>query len=139
MSDSTDSLQLPDWAVDHARAALQLGKSGPETEQLLVARGLSPASAEATVTKLIEDQIGRQTRSEQVTEKRKFYHRALSALVGSVAILLGYWFGGGLSAGRTLVAVLFPVACIWFPDLMESNRDKRLYGATPGAILRSVS
>src|SRR6266702_4782784 len=100
MSEPSDSLQLPDWAIEHARAALKLGKSVPETEHLLVARGLPAALAEAVVTKLLEDRIGKQVRLEQAAETRQFYHRVLSALVGCGAMFLGYWYGGGLSTGK---------------------------------------
>jgi hypothetical protein len=121
----------PDWAVAKVSAALQAGLRVPEIEQLLIAKGVSPANAAAIVTNVIEGRVrDTRTHSEQ-GERQVLVHRVASALVGCVCLLLAYWFGEGLSAGRTLLSILLPLACIWFPDFMEHT--------VPPPVLRSAA
>lgn len=131
MGPAPDTPPLPDWAVEHARAALGLGLSVPEVEQRLVARGLPPVTAAAVVTSILETRVRRRFESLEQGEQRQRLHRLLSGFVGCVCLLLAYYFGGGMSAGKTLLWVLLPLACIWFPEEVAGYT-----GSASAALLR---
>jgi hypothetical protein len=105
-----------DWAMEHVRAALRAGVSVPEIERRLVAKGLTPEVAELVVTNV----LGERVRGGQPDKSGQFgwrtLHWILSGVVGCLCILLGYWFGGGSSAGIAFVWILAPLAFIWFAD-----------------------
>jgi hypothetical protein len=117
---------MPDWAIEYVRAALRLDLSVPEIERNLVGKGVSPAAAAAVVTSVLEERVHRQPGASEEGERVERLHRILSAVVACICILLGYWYGAGLSAGKTLLWVLLPLACIWFPDLLPSRTPKGL-------------
>ncbi len=54
-----------------------------------------------------------------------------SAAMACACLLLGYWFGGGLSAARTLLSILVPLGCIWYPEMMDR--------AVPAPLLRGAA
>jgi hypothetical protein len=93
----------------------------PDIEQRLVARGLTPAAAAAAVTSVLENRVREQFEPLRHRERRQRLHRALAGAAGCACLLLGYWFGGGYSAGKTLLWLLLPLTCIWFPDAMAAS------------------
>jgi hypothetical protein len=131
MSTPSDIPETPDWAIEHARAALRLGKSVPETQQLLIAHGVSPAAAEAVVMGIVEERVQQQVEPQVRNARRQSLHRALSAAVGAGCVLLGFRFGTA-TAAWTLLAVLMPLACVWFPDEMVLSLRGRLAGGWSG-------
>jgi hypothetical protein len=111
---------LPDWALAQASAALKIGMSVPDVEQRLVAKGLSPSTASAVVTAVLE---GRLRASQEVSghnERAVTAHRAASAVAVCICLALAYAFGGGLSVVVTALALLTPVACIWWAEALTS-------------------
>jgi hypothetical protein len=108
--------------MEHAAVALRVGLSVPEIEQRLVARGLAPADAAAAVTKVLEGGVRGEFASLAAAERGQLLHRVLAAVVGCVCLGLGYWFNGGISAGRTLLWLLLPLTCVWFPSAMTASR-----------------
>ncbi len=108
----------PDWAIEHAAVSLRVGHGAPEIEQRLVGRGLTPADAAAAVTKALEGGVRGEFTPLQAAEQGQLIHRILAAVVGCACLGLGYWFNGGISAGRTLLWLLLPLACVWFPGPM---------------------
>jgi hypothetical protein len=133
MRDISDSPVLPDWAVAQARASLKIGLAVPEIEQRLVAKGLSPATATAVVTSILEERVRERAAPSRRAEQWQPVHRILSMVVGVACLLLAYWFGGGVSAAEMLLVVLPALACIWFPEVIARS-------AAPGraAIARGV-
>lgn len=113
----------PDWAVEYVRASLRIGLSVPDIEQRLVARGLTPAVAAAVVTSVLEGQVGGRFESLEQGERRQLVYWVLSGVVACACLLLAYWFGGGLSVGKTALWVLMPLACIWFPDRLPLSAN----------------
>ena len=136
MSYPSDPPPMPSWAIEHARAALRIGKSVPQAQQLLVARGLAPAAAEAVVMGVVEERVRQQVEPQERAAGRQFVHRLLSGVLGAAFVLVGYWYGGGLSAGQVFLSILFPLACIWFGDVVGSYWYKPSAGATPGSLVR---
>lgn len=116
--DSPTPPSPPAWAIEHAAVSLRVGQSVPEVEQRLIDRGLTPADAAAAVSRALEQRTRDDFESLATGERRQRVHRALAAVVGCVCLLLAYQFNGGYSAGRTLLSILMPLACIWFPDAM---------------------
>jgi hypothetical protein len=112
---------LPDWALDHARAALRLGLSVPEVEQRLVAKGLAPSTATAVVNAILEGHLQATSEPSGSSEDAATAHRAASAVVACMCLGLAYAFGGGESVGRTVLWLLLPVACIWWAEVFEAN------------------
>jgi hypothetical protein len=137
MNNPSNPPPLPDWAIEHARASLRIGMSVPEIQQRLVSRGLAPAAAEAVVLSVVEDRVRQQVEPQERALARRRLHRILSGIVGAACILLGYWFGGGLSAGKVVLSILFPLSCIWFGDEIGSRWSSTFSpGPTPGVLLR---
>lgn len=132
VNDPSDSQPPPDWAVEQVRASLRLGLSVPEIEQRLVAQGLTAAAAAAVVSGVLEE--GLRDRFEPIEEEDRSLrvHRALSGLIAGACLLLAYWFGGSMSAGKTLFfGILPPLGCIWFSGAMTGDAD-----STRAAFLR---
>jgi len=119
---------LPEWAVGQASAALKIGQTVAEVEQRLVAKGLSPSTATAVVTTVLEDRLRASSASPGPGEGALTAHQAASAVAACICLGLAYVFGGGLSAGRTTLWLLLPVACIWWAEVLVS--------ASPPALVR---
>lgn len=111
----------PDWALEHAAVSLRVGHGVPEIEQRLVARGLDPATAAAAVTQVLEGGVRGEFAPLAAAEGGQFLHGALAVVVGCVCLGLAYWFNGGISAARTLLWLLGPLACVWFPNWMDGS------------------
>jgi hypothetical protein len=117
MSNPTESLSLPDWAFEHARASLRIGLKVPEIEQRLVAHGLSSEAATSIVTKALEDRIREENEPKERARRRLRLHRILSAaLVGACIIIIAFRTGEVGPPIYALGRFLFPLACIWFGD-----------------------
>ncbi|MBV9123902.1 MAG: hypothetical protein JO112_11140 [Planctomycetes bacterium] len=110
-------------AMEFARASLRIGMNVQEIEQRLVARGLSSGAAAAVVNAVLEEGVGGRFGTLAEDEGRQRFHRVLSVAVGVACVMLGYFFGGAYSAGRTAVGVSLPLASIWFPGVMATARD----------------
>jgi hypothetical protein len=119
---------LTSWAVEEAGALLRMGQSVPEIEQRLVARGLTPAAAAAAVRSALEERARAPLDDTEEAEPGDRVHRILSALVGCVCLVLAYSFGEGLSAAKTLISILGPLACIWFPEILGRSPLSRWAG-----------
>jgi hypothetical protein len=138
MTNPPNPESLPNWVVEYARASLAIGTSVSGVEQHLVARGLTPEIATAVVTRVLEDRLREQTGPVQQNVRQQRVHRILSAALGCACVLLGYQFGGGLSAWRALLSILLPLACIWFADEIGSNERLSFASTspTPGIMVR---
>jgi hypothetical protein len=121
MNGPSEPARLPDWAIEYVRASLRLGLSVPEMEKSLIARGLTPTAAAGLVTSVLEERVRGQIRPREAGEREDSLHRILSAVVACGCLLLGYLFGGGLSASLTALWILGPLACIWFPAYLTSR------------------
>jgi hypothetical protein len=66
-------------------------------------------------------------------------NRGLSLLVAAGYIALGALFGGAWAAWRVLLALLFPLVCIWFPDALGrykgTIRLQAITDPTPAAFV----
>jgi hypothetical protein len=105
----------PQWALDQVRDSLTHGQSVLAIQQILVARGLAPAIADAAVNTVLKLRSLEQAKSPGPDDPNGLWHRVLSAIVACLCIGLGYWIGGGLYAGFTCARIVLPLACIWFP------------------------
>jgi hypothetical protein len=119
----SEATHFPDWAVESADAWLRVGRTVPEIEQRLVERGLPPEVAGAAVTRALEWQLRREREPLGEGEVGERWHRILSVLAAGVCLLLAYWFGGGRSAGYTLLWIVWPLAAIWFPEAISRSSD----------------
>ena len=118
-----EALAFSDWAVESADAWLRVGRTVPEIEQRLVERGLPPEVAAAAVTRALERQLRRQHEPFGEGEVGERWHRILSAAAGCLCLLIAYWYGGGRSAGYTLIWIVWPLAGIWFPEAITRSSD----------------
>jgi hypothetical protein len=118
----------PDWAVEHARAALKIGMKVPEVEKLLVAKGLPPAQANEVVMTIIEGRVGQAAAAVQSKERSSSVQLALSVIVAAVCIALAYCFGGDSPAAWSLACLLPGLAFIWLPEMRGWQ-----WGLTPRA------
>ena len=125
-----DSADLPDWAVEHARTALKIGMAVPEVEERLVAKGLSPTDANAIVTSVLKERLREDGPPLQEDEPWQPVPLVLSVAAGGTCLFLAYWFGGGLSAAKTLLGVMPALACIWFPELTNRSANPERAAAT---------
>lgn len=122
--DHADNASCPDWAADYVRVCLQVGMSVPDIQLRLVTRGMSAATAAAVVDQVLESRGRERLQEHDAGEWGELLHRVLSAVLGIICLWLAYRFGSGLSAGRTLIGVLGPVACIWFPEAMGGRHGE---------------
>ncbi len=105
----------PEWALDQVRDSLTHGMSVLAIQELLVARGLSPAVADAAVNMVLKLRSLEQAKSPGPEDPGGRWHRLLSGIVACVCIGLGYWVGGGWFAAYTCARIALPLACIWYP------------------------
>jgi hypothetical protein len=113
--------QPPEWAVTFARGALRIGMRVPEIEQHLVSRGLSADEANGIVMGLVEGDVRQQAAPLAETEYGKPIRLLLSLAICGACLALAYWYGAGLSVGRSLI-FLFPVlGSIWVPALTDTE------------------
>jgi hypothetical protein len=142
MTKPSHSLPLPDWAIEHARAALRIGRSAPDIEQLLVARGLAPEAAASVVNRVLEDHVREAVEPQERAQRRLWIHRILSAIIALMYIIPAFWLGGVESALKVLAGLLLPLACIWFGDQMGSATgpigllSPWITFSTPGVFVR---
>jgi hypothetical protein len=126
MSNPPESLSVPDGAIEYARAALKLGISVPEIEKRLVEKGLTPALATAVVNGLLTAQTKERFEPLPDSEGGDLIHRLMSIIVTGVCLILAYKYNEGLSVGLTLIWILGPLACIWFPDHLTTHPPEGL-------------
>jgi hypothetical protein len=112
---------LPDWALAHASAALKIGRTVPQIEQQLVAKGLAPSTATAVVNAVLEGRLQTGSASSVPREGVLTAHRVASVPAVCLCLGLAYAFGGGQSVGRTTLWLLLPVACIWWAEVFADN------------------
>ena len=117
MPSSPMDRRIPDWATSQAEAGLRIGQTVPEIEQRLVAKGLSPSIAAAAVNAVLERHLRSSPALSVLSERSLTAHRAASALVVCLCLVLAYLYGGGESVGRTIPLILLPVVCIWWAEV----------------------
>jgi hypothetical protein len=106
------------WAVQHARAALNIGMKVPQVEQMLVAKGLSPLEANNVVMSILEGRVRDRLAPMETEERWRPVQLVLSIVVAGMCLALVYWFDGGASTAWTLICILPGLAGIWLPDMM---------------------
>lgn len=111
-------MKQPNWAVEHARAALNIGMKAPEVEQLLVAKGLTPGEASSVVMSILEGRVAGALAPVASGERSRLVHMVLSVMVAGICLALVYQFGGGGPTAWTLVCILPGLAGIWLPGMM---------------------
>lgn len=121
MSTFSSDTPLPDWALREASAGLKIGLTVPQIEELLAAKGLSPATAKAVVNAVLEGSLRAASNAPGIGEKALWAHRAASRAVIGLSLGLAYQYGGGLSIGKTLLWLLGPTFCIWFAEVISSG------------------
>ena len=127
----------PDGITAQAGALPPTGGGEPASVQRLIAQGLSPEAAAEVVEKILEERIRQQAQSLARDERRTRLHRLVSGLVAGAYVLLAYCFYGTLPACHTGIAVLLPVACIWFSEEMGRFASRySLTGTLPGVLIR---
>jgi hypothetical protein len=142
MTNLSASHPAPDWALQHARAALQVGMRVPQIEKLLIARGLDPAMAAAVAEKAIEERVREELQGPLRAQWRLRLHRILSGVIALAYLVLGYWARGPEGVARVALGISLALACIWFGDAMGSARGPVglarpwITAATPGVMVR---
>ena len=111
-SDPTDPAALPEWAVEKARASLRLGISLPDVEKRLIAGGLSPATAEAVVNRVLGGHV-RATTPPPAQESTQTFEMLLAGGLSVLCILFGYLHNGAFSACFAALWVVGPFYRIW--------------------------
>jgi hypothetical protein len=109
----------PSWAVERARAALNVGMKAPEVEQHLIAKGLSPAEANDVVMSILEGRVRTVFAPLASEERSRPAQLVVSVLLAGVCLALVYWLGGGGPTAWTLVCILPGLAGIWLPEMMS--------------------
>lgn len=111
-------MEPPDWAVEHARAALNIGMKAPEIEQRLVAKGLSPEEANDVVMGILEGRVRSEAPPVGPEEAGLPLHQILSLLHAGIFVAVSYWLGGAIPSAYTLICILPGLAGIWLPSMM---------------------
>ena len=111
-----DSDEPPAWALTYADAALQCGLKAPEIETRLIHKGLSPSIAQSVVPRCFERRFHAIQRSEMWATRRKVLSRAASLVIAMGYLVLAAFTGGPESVLRTILFLLLPLGCIWFPQ-----------------------
>jgi hypothetical protein len=111
--DPSDPAALPEWAVAKARASLQLGMKVPEVQLHLVARGLSRATAEAVVTRLLEGHVRAEAAALENRTPKQPVEQLLAVGVTLVCIVVGLVAGGASEALIAAFWAVFPLWRIW--------------------------
>ncbi|HEY2787683.1 MAG TPA: hypothetical protein VGJ05_22185 [Fimbriiglobus sp.] len=109
----------PERAVEKVRALLRTGVGVPECIQRLVAQGLSPEAATAAVDRALEERIRVEPDPLTASERHRFIHRTLSAVLAGIYALLSLRIGGFISICFGLI-ILLSLASVWFPNEMGS-------------------
>jgi hypothetical protein len=125
----------PDWAVERAHAALNVGVSVPDIERQLVEKGLSPEAAAAVVNRVLAGKA-RTTGAREPSRVELLLHRTLSGVVGGASILLGLLFSVW-SACAVALYIAVPLGCVWFGEWVGTYwrwRPRRIQH--PGVVLR---
>ena len=108
------------WGIQHRAEFTEVRAGRPEIAKNLIVRGIAPDAAGAVVSRVLKERLEGHPEPEP-SEMAEWLHRLLSGVAAGAFIILGYLFGGGLSAGKTLLCVMLPLACIWFPSLMTNE------------------
>jgi len=108
--------RTPAHASTYAEAALRCGMKAPEIEARLIRKGLSPSSAEDAVRICLERRIHRVQQSLLWADRRRTISRVASLVVATVYLIPGVMLGGLGLFLRVLLWLLYPLACIWFPE-----------------------
>lgn len=111
----------PHWAVERARAALNLGMKVPEVEQLLVKGGLEQEVASAIVMSVIEGKVRDNLQTMGHEERGQWKHYVFSALFACVCLGCSYRIAGSLGVGMALIWVLPALAGIWLAPLFAER------------------
>jgi hypothetical protein len=135
-SSSSDATSLPEWAIERAKALLRTGATVPEIEQQLIVKGLSPEAATAITDRVLEEQTRQQVEPQERAERRRIWHRALSAVVAVATVFVAWWFFGGWSVWNTILRLLLPVACIWFSDELGGYASRSGNKTGTGILIR---
>jgi hypothetical protein len=117
---------LPAWALARAEAALTLGHSVPEIETSLIAKGLSPETAAAVVTEVVE----RRARASYPREpsRASIASRRIAVVVAvAVCLVLDYEDSGKFS-WRLLVPLIGCALWVWFSEAVQ-RADEKSYRA----------
>jgi hypothetical protein len=108
----------PDWALSYAQAALRNGHKSPQIEHELIAKGLSPEEAAASVDQCFEDRFAAERRTQQLMVRLRWLSRGASLLVVLMFSALGFWKEGAKGAMGMIQFFMFPLAAIWFGDVL---------------------
>jgi hypothetical protein len=114
---------LPEWALTKTRACFRLGLKLPEIEQRLIDAGLTPAMANAVVMNVLDSNIQRMGAPHREASWRQPLNLTLSLVACGVCFVLAYSFAGGESVAKTLLLLLGPMTCIWFPGLVTRSSE----------------
>lgn len=117
-------MEYPDWAMQHARAALKTGIKVPDIEQQLVAKGLSAEEANALVMSIVEAHFHDSPAPRLVWDERwNHLQLALSLLFAGVCLGLVYWLGGEIRTAWTFAYISPGLVGIWLPQLLDFEGD----------------
>jgi hypothetical protein len=126
----------PDRAVEQTRALLRTGVGVPECIQRLVAQGLPPDAATAAVDRALEERMRVEPDPLTASDRHRFIHRVLSAVLAGIFVLLSLWNGGVNSLCFVLI-LLIAVASVWFPNEMGSFTGRLApTQSSPGILVR---
>jgi hypothetical protein len=114
IGDAKDPTPLPEWAVQKALASLRIGMTVPEVEKRLVKGGLSPATAEAVVTRVLSQHVQAVATSKSDQEPSSGLEQLMALGAAGVAVLLGLARGGPGSLMYGAVIIAFALWRIWF-------------------------
>jgi hypothetical protein len=109
----------PGWALTYARAALRCGQKAPEVEAALVSKGLPPGQATAAVDRFFDSRLAGERQSRTWSSRWKWGSR-IASLVVATGFLLAASKAGLEGVLRCAASLLFPLACIWFPEALGS-------------------
>jgi hypothetical protein len=125
-------MEQPSWAVERARAALNIGMKAPEVEQQFLAKGLGPAQANEVVMSILERRVRAVLTPLKSEERSRPVQLVVSLVVAGVCLALVYWFGGGGPTAWTLVCILPGLAGIWLPEMMAWEWNMASTGCRAG-------
>ena len=89
----------------------------PDVENLLIAHGLDPATANRVVMGLVEGHVWNQLGAAE-SEEWKPVQLILAGILAALCLLVVYWKAGVGPTAWTLVCILPGLAGIWLPEMM---------------------
>jgi hypothetical protein len=134
----SDGHELPDWALTYVDAAIRIGQKAIDIQTTLIAKGLPVSLVAMVIDKSYELRLAAEQQARRRVTRYKTVSRVVSLIV-AIAIMLAATFDGDFKGLNEVIlraaTLMFPLAFIWFSDLLGNYVSPYGFGPrrpTPG-------